>query len=421
MAISRQSVSLWRNRDYLLLWSGQLISNTGSGISLLAYPLLVLVVTGSPAQAGLVSALRALTYALTILPAGALLDRWDRKRTMIFCDVGRALVLSSVFVTLAFGRLTITQLYITGCVEVLLGTFFDIAEVSCLPQVVTKEQIPEALGRTQATTGLMDLLSPPLGGALFALRPLLPFLVDAISYVVSVCSLLFIRIPFQQQREASTRDLREEIGEGLRWLWNQPLLRTMALLTGGNVFCGAGYTLIVIVIAQQGHASGATIGLIIGIGGLGGILGALLVGRVQRRLSFAQVIVSILWLYAAFWLPLATLPSPLLLGLFTAMLFFIGPFYNVAYISRRLAMTPDALQSRVNSVARLIALGFAPLGLTFTGLLLQYSGPRVTILLSVGGQVFLALVATMNPHIRHAPPLNKLIEETQEHDSISQL
>ncbi len=405
MVISRRSASLWRNRDYLLLWSGQLVSDTGTGISQIAYPLLVLAITGSPVQAGLVGALRSLTYVLVILPAGAWLDRWDRKRVMILCDVGRALVLASVFVTLAFDRLTITQLYITGFVEVLLGTFFDIAELSCLPQVVQQEQLPEALGRTQATTGVMNLLSPPLGGALFALRPLLPFLVDAVSYIASVCSLLFIRTPFQQQRDAPVRNLRVDIAEGLRWLWHQPLLRTMALLTAGNIFFGAGQPLIVIVVAQQHHASAAIIGLIFGIAGIGSILGSLVVGRVHQRVSFAQMIVSLLWLYAALWLPLALLPSPPVLGLILALLFFIGPFYNVTYVSRRLAMTPDVLQSRVNSVARLLGLGFAPLGLALTGLLLQYGGPELTILLSVGGQVLLALAATLNPHIRRAGPL----------------
>ncbi len=117
---------------------------------------------------------------------------------------------------------------------------------------------------------------------------------------------------------------------------------------------------------------------------------------------------SVLWLYAAFWLPLAVVPSPPVLGMLVALLFFIGPFYNVVHISRRLAMAPDALQSRVNSVARLIALGFSPLGVALTGLLLQYWGPQGTILLSASGQVLLALVATMNQHIRRAPPLEEL-------------
>lgn len=411
MSVSRQPISLWRNRDYLLLWGGQLVSTTGSGISQIAFPLLVLAFTHSPAQAGLVGGLYSLTYILFTLPAGVLLDRWNRKWVMRWCDIGRAICLGSIPLALVFGYLTMAQIYLVVLISGTLGTFFDIAELACLPQVVTKEQLPDALGRTQATIGVMNLLSPSFGGALFALRSLLPFFTDAISYIASVGSLFLIRTPFQLQRDAPTRSLQAEINEGLKWLWKQPLLRTMALITGGNVFCGAGFTLIIIVVAQQHQVSSTAIGVILSIGGLGSILGAACVSRVQRFFNFAQIIIGTLWLYAAFWLLLALFPSPLLLGPITALLFFIGPFYNVTYVGYRLALTPDALQSRVNSVARLIGLGLSPLSIALTGLLLQYSGAFVTILLSVAGQVLLALIATVNSSIRSAPLLSQITEE----------
>lgn len=407
MAISKP-VSLWRNLDYLLLWSGQTISNVGTGVSTIAYPLLVLTVTGSPAQAGFISAARALIYAILVLPAGALVDRLDRKRAMIICDVGRALSLGSIALAAALGHLTLTLLYATSVVEVALGTFFNIAEVSCLPQVVAKEQLPAAMGRVQATDGIATLLGPPLGGVLFAVRALLPFLADAVSYVASIASLFFIRTSFQELRGVKARRMHEEIIEGLRWVWQQPLIRAMAFITGVNVFCGAGYTLIIIIIAQLHHAPDSVIGLIFGFGGAGGILGSLLVGPIQKRLNFAQIIVGTLWLTALFWFALVALPEPILLGLITAALFFIVPFYNAVYIGYRLALTPDALRGRVNSVARLIAFGFSPLGLALTGISLQYAGARITVLLAVGVQAFLALVAMLNGAIRHARPLAEL-------------
>lgn len=407
MAFSKP-VSLWRNRDYLMLWGGQTISNVGTGVSTIAYPLLVLAVTGSPAQAGFISAARALIYAILVLPAGALVDRWDRKRAMMICDIGRALSLGSIALAAALGHLTLALLYASSAVEVTLGTFFNIAEVSCLPQVVAKEQLPDAMGRVQATDGIATLLGPPLGGALFAVRALLPFLADAVSYVVSVASLFFIRTSFQELRDVKARHIHVEIVEGLRWVWQQPLIRAMAFITGANVFCGAGYTLIIIVIAQMHHAPDSVIGLIFGLGGAGGILGSLLVGPVQKRLKFAQIIVGTLWLTATFWFALIILPGPILLGLITAALFFIIPFYNTVYISYRLALTPDALRGRVNSVARLIAFGFSPVGLALTGILLQYAGARITVLLAVGVQALLALVATLNGAIRRARPLTEL-------------
>lgn len=404
MAASKP-VFLWRNMDYLLLWSGQTISNVGTGVSTIAYPLLVLAVTGSPAQAGFISAARALIYAILVLPAGALVDRLDRKRAMIICDVGRALSLGSIALAAAFGHMTLALLYVSSAVEVTLGTFFNIAEVSCLPQVVAKEQLPAAMGCVQATDGIATLLGPPLGGVLFAVRTLLPFLTDALSYGVSVASLFFIRTSFQEQRSVKARRIHEEIIEGLRWVWQQPLIRAMAFITGVNVFCGAGYTLIIIIIAQLHHAPYSVIGLIFGFGGAGGILGSLLVGPIQKRLSFAQIIVGTLWLTAIFWFTLIILPGPILLGLITAALFFIVPFYNTVYISYRLALTPDVLRGRVNSVARLIAFGFSPLGLALTGILLQYAGPRTTVLIAVVVQVFLAVAALLNGAIRRARPL----------------
>src|SRR6266705_27890 len=120
--------SLWRNRDYMLLWSGQLVSNIGTQVSQLAFPLLILALTQSPALAGIAAALRALPYLIFSLPAGALIDRWDRKLVMIVCDVGRALSMASIPFALAIGQLTVLQLFIVSAIEGTLYVFFNIAE-----------------------------------------------------------------------------------------------------------------------------------------------------------------------------------------------------------------------------------------------------------------------------------------------------
>src|SRR2546421_11402675 len=108
---------LWHNRDYLLLWSGQLLSTIGTQISQLAFPLLVLALTFSPAQASLVAALRSLPFAVLCLPAGALVDRWDRRTVMLLCDTGRALVLGSIPVALWVGHLSVLQLSLVALIE----------------------------------------------------------------------------------------------------------------------------------------------------------------------------------------------------------------------------------------------------------------------------------------------------------------
>src|SRR5947199_8340922 len=239
----------------MLLWSGQIVSNIGTQVSQLAFPLLILALTQSPAQPGFAGALRALPYLIFSLPAGALIDRWDRKRVMIFCDTGRALSMASIPFALAIGQLTVLQLFIVSAIEGTLYVFFNIAEAACLPRVVPKEQLPAATAQNMATDGITALIGPPLGGALYTAGKFLPFIADAFSYAVAVVSLFFIMLTFQKERVAAPRKLWVEIQEGLAWLWHHPLIRFIAILTGGWNLITAGFTLIIIVLAQQQHAS----------------------------------------------------------------------------------------------------------------------------------------------------------------------
>ena len=205
--------SLWRNRDFLFLWSGQAISLIGTSSSQLAFPLLILALTGSPAQAGFIGALGILPFLLLSLPAGALIDRWNRKRTMIICDVGRTLSMASIPFALVIGHLIVIQLYLTSIITGTFFVFFNIAEVACLPRVVSKEQLPDAAARNEATMNVSFLLGPLLGGSLYGIGRALPFLADAISYVISVISLLFIKTKFEQERIVTRCNLRTEILE----------------------------------------------------------------------------------------------------------------------------------------------------------------------------------------------------------------
>ena len=406
--IPRRPKALWLNRDYMLLWSGQIVSNVGTQVSQLAFPLLILTLTGSAAQAGFAGALRALPYVIFSLPAGALIDRWDRKRTMILCDTGRAISLASIPVAYALGDLTMVQLYLVSAIEGTLYVFFNIAEAACLPRVVPKEQLPAATAQNMATDGITALIGPPLGGALYTAGKFLPFVADAFSYAVSVVSLLFIKVKFQKERVAEPRKLWIEIHEGLAWLWHHPLIRFMAILTGGYNLLFAGFTLIIIVLAQQQHASSFTIGLIFSVGGIGAVIGAVAATSIQKRFSFGQVIIGTTW-FSALILPLyAIAPNPLVLGILSAASFFGGPVYNVVQFSYRSAIIPDELQGRVNSVFRLIAFGGQPLGLALTGVLIQKIGVIQTVFICAFGMVAFALAATLNRHVRDAQPLKEV-------------
>jgi MFS family permease len=397
--------SLWNNRDYLLLWSGQLVSSSGTQVSQLAFPLLILALTQSPAMAGFAGALRALPYLIFSLPAGALIDHWDRKRVMIVCDVVRVLALGSISLSLLLGYLTIFQVFAVMILEGTFFVFFNIAEISSLPRIVPKAQLPAAVSQNETTDGITSLIGPSLGGILYSISALVPFLTDALSYTCSCISLCFIKTNLQEKRMIASRNLWIEIGEGLRWLWQQPLIRSIAILTGGINLVSSGSMLIVIILAQNIHTPPLYIGTIFAIGGLGGIVGSILAPSIQRHFTFGLVIIMTCWMMAITTLFYIFAPNWFVLGVITCFSFIIGPIYNVVQLSYRSALIPDELQGRVNSTFRLIAFGGQPIGLALIGFLIQQIGVIETILLCAAFRFLLAILTTLNKEVRNAHKL----------------
>jgi MFS family permease len=159
--------SLWRNRNYLLLWGGQAVSTVGSSASQIIYPLLILALTDSPAAAGVAAGARALPYLFFSLPVGALVDRWDRRRVMIWADVGRAVAVASIPLALTFNALSLTQIYVVSFVEWTLFVFFNLAEVTALSRVVPAAQFPQATAQNEAAFGVANIVGPSFGTVLF--------------------------------------------------------------------------------------------------------------------------------------------------------------------------------------------------------------------------------------------------------------
>lgn len=397
-----RTISLWRNRDFVVLWSGGLLSVLGTGISRIAYPLLMLAVTHSPAQAGLVGALRALPYLVLGLPAGALADRWNRKRVMILCDAGRALNMASIPLAFLFGHLTAGQLYVNALVGGILFVFFSAAEVAYLPHVVPPEQLPTAVAVEQGMSSGAGIVAPSLGGILFQFGHVVPFLADAVSYAASVISLLFIKAEFQEERVTEYPDLRKEIVDGLHWLWRQPLLRTVAVTTAGLQLATSGVALIVIVLAQHQHASPALIGALFSAVGIGGVLGSAIAPRVQRTLGFGWAILGVAWIEALLWPLFAVAPNLVMLGLVLGLFAFSMPIYGVAAMSYRLSVTPDRLQSRVGTAFRVIAWSTEPVGAALAGLLIQALGPVSATLVFSAWVLLVSVIASADGQLRRA-------------------
>ncbi|MDQ3704711.1 MAG: MFS transporter [Chloroflexota bacterium] len=402
--------SPWRNRDYMLLLAGHSVSSLGSRISGAAFPLLVLALTNNDfAAAGIVGALYSLPYLLFSLPAGALIDRWDRKLVMILCDVGRAAAMGSIPLSLLFGGPWLWQLYLVAFVEGTLFVFFNIAEVAALPRVVAKAQLPAATGFNHAAEASTGLIGPPIGTVLFVnVGRIFPFLLDAVSYTASVVSLLFVRTNFKREPAVKERHLGREIKEGVAWLWSQPLVRFMSLLTGGNNFAFSGLFLVIIARVKELGIPEDQLGIILSIGAVGGIVGSVVGGKVGKQLKFGPAIITIMWLQTLLFPFYAIAPNLLVLGIISALIYLLSPIYNVVQFSYRLALIPDALQGRVNSSFRMIAFGFMPLGQTLVGFLLVWFNTTISVLVLTAWLVVFSLLATINSHVRNAKPIEEV-------------
>jgi MFS family permease len=300
---TQKPIPLWRNRDYLLLWLGQAVSSLGTRLTQFAFPLLIVGLTHSLAAAGLAYGLEQLPYALLSLPAGALVDRWPRKRVMIVCTVCLLLCVASIPLTLLLVREPFRVMLLYG-IALSLGTislFYELAELAAMAWVVPKTQLSTAVAQNEFVYSSCSLLGPALGGLLFSVARLLPFIADAVSYLVLLGSLLHIRSPMQEVESASHRHLLVEVREGLNWLWSHQIMRAVALISSYLNFVMTASVLIVLAIVQQQHLPPILYGLIVTAGGMGNLLGTALCPLLQRRMRFGRALGITLVVFVLLW------------------------------------------------------------------------------------------------------------------------
>ena len=391
-----KSGGLWRHRDFMLLWSGQTVSEMGSAVTQLALPLTaVVILKASTLDVGLLTAAATLAFALIALPAGALVDRRPKRGIMIACDVARLLIIGSVPVAYAAGVLTMAQLYAVAITAGVCTVFFDVSYQSYLPALIEQEHLMDGNGKLGATQSFAQLAGPGLGGGLVgAFGAAGAMSADAISYAVSVASLLGItyREPRPQPAaggEAGRRSLRAEIAEGLGFVLREPILRKVVACTGtANLFSSVATAVEILFLIRVLHVAPAYTGLIFAIAAIGGIAGGVLSGRMARWIGSARVIwFSILVLGAPQFL--AALAEPgwrvALFPIGYATMFFAAVVYNVAQLSYRQAITPARLMGRMNAAVRWIVWGTMPLGAVIGGALGTAIGIRPTLWIAFVG------------------------------------
>jgi MFS family permease len=397
---------LLRNRDFMLLWSGEVLSEFGSQTSTVAYPLLILALTGSAAKAGVVGLAKWLPLAVFSLPAGALADRLDRKRLMIGCDAVRMLGAASIVAALWLGRPAYLQVVGVAFLDGALFITSHISERGALAQVVPAEQLQDAVAQNEARYFAAGIVGPPLGGVLFSAARSLPFVADAASFLCSMTAISCTRSEFQRQPAAlglSRRGLRSEFTDGFSWLRGQPFFRTASLLFAAANPVFTGLYLLAILLAEHHGASSAAVGAMFAIVGAGGLLGAILAAPLRRRMTARAVIVAEEWLLVVLVLALLVAHSAVLIGLLIAGAEFATPVANSVVAGARVAVTPDHLQGRVQAASTLLAMSLAWLGPLAVGLAFQHAGPTTTVLLVGGWSLALAIAATLTPALRDGP------------------
>ena len=322
---------LRRNRDFSLLWSGQTVSALGSAASVLAFPLLVLAITGSAIQAGAVGTTVAIVRAVFRLPGGALSDRWNRRRVMLTCDAGRIVLLSTLAVVVATGQATLALIVAIAVTAAVLDVLFQPAGMAAVSQLVPAEQLPAAFGRNEAGIYAASLAGPPLGGALFGIARSVPFAFDALSYVASFVTLTAIRRPFQGERAQQVRQpLTREIRGGITYVRNSDFLRALILLFAfvDFAFLGAMFT-VVVVLRQAGNPAGV-VGLAQGVIAIGGLLGAFAASWLQRRAPFRRLITTTTATLCVCMAMSAVLSGRLTMVLSVSVALFLAPALNAA-------------------------------------------------------------------------------------------
>ena len=393
------------NRDFSLLLSSQLISVIGDQAQFMALPLVVLALTGSATQAGFVLGLGTVAFLAFGLFAGALVDRWDRKTTMIWCELGRTVLTSGVVVAAWLDRLTMPQLYATAVLAGILGTLFQVANTAALPNVVDARQLPTALGYQQSLGSAVNIVGAPLAGALYAVGRTVPFAVNAVSFALSAVSLRLMRAQFQVARpEVRPRSrLTMEIREGVGWLWREPVVRFLTLVSAADkVRYGAGY-LLIITLAQQLGSSPLWIGVVFSGAAVGAMAGALVSDRTSRRFPLGRIAVVMLWLEAVMFPLYALAPNPLLLAAVAAGESLVAPVYAVAMTAHQLSITPDELRGRVTSAVSTLTTGALSIGTLAGGALIGALGAKPLVWLCGAWLFALALLTTANRAVRQAP------------------
>ena len=401
------------------------ISWIGNSITMVALPLLVFQLTGSPALTGLTAAIEVAPYLVFGLPAGAVADIWDRKRVMVGMGLTSGVVMATIPLAHAFDLLSVPYVFAAAIIVSSLFVFFDAAAFGPLPEIVGRDRIASATGSMVAVSSVINLAGPAGGGALAAaIGPAWAIGLDAVAYIVA--ALLTARVAWTPRLRAeddpriTTRRLARDIGEGLRYIWQTRIIRWLTLIGAGASLSGGAVVGLTVVVAVQQlgmNDDDARIGLLYSATAVGAFLMSMAIAWIQRTVPTGWITIGSLaasWTAQVMWAYVTSIP----VGLVILMLFQAASSLTIMNgIIVRQSLAPDHLQARVNTTARMIAWGGTPFGAMVGGLLAENSGTTFALLvcsLGTGAGLALGLVSG----IWRVPRLPELQESNMKNSDI---
>jgi MFS family permease len=407
-----RALGVARHGDFGRFWAAQSTSAIGSQFTAVALPLLAaLSLSASPMAFGVLAAAAGLPHLLFGLFAGAWVDRLRRRPVMIGADIARAILLATIPLAAALGALRIEFLVGIAFLVETFTVFFDIAYLTYIPSLVSREGLIEANSRLEATASGAQVIGPALGGSLVrVLGAPLALVVDALSYLVSATLIWGIRADeARPERTDPQMSLRAEIGQGLRAVWQSPVLRALAL--SSTVMNVAGFLFLSIYVLYMTRDLGLgaeAVGLVFAAGGVGALLGSVSAGPARGRWGVGRVLLGSQILFGLFGMlvPLAVLFPAAALPLVVAAEFLqwvMVLVFSVNSVSLRQAITPDRLLGRVNGTMRFIVWGSRPIGSLVGGYLGSRIGLPATLVVGAFGMLiaFVPLLTSPIPRLRH--------------------
>ncbi|MER7753754.1 MFS transporter [Kitasatospora sp. NPDC097643] len=391
-------------RDFRRLWTADTVSQLGTGVTLVALPLVAIrTLHATPLEAGLLVMCEYLAALLIGLPVGAWVDRMRHRRVMITADLARAALLGSVPVAAALDLLSLPQLYLVAFGLSVGTAFFDTAFQSHLPRLLGGDDLLAGNVRLETTRNVVQIGGPGLGGgAVAALGAPFAVVVNTLTYVLSALSLARIRTPEQRPRPDGRSRLRTEIAEGLRFVLGDRLLRAVTLSSAVSNLCGTiGASMLLVLLADRLGLSAFLCGLVFTLEAVGGLLGALLVGRAVARfgqgraMCLSLTVSGLLWLlavplYQADW-RFAVAITLNALGWAAFMT------YKISVVSLRQQTCPPELLGRVTATFRFVVWGLMPFGALIGGLLGQTVGARAALWTGALGELLAVAPLLLSP------------------------